>query len=56
MNATLDYMMKNNLPLTVENFVELNWFGQKTLWQLEGEDRIEVRDFREAVRELRRKK
>ncbi len=55
MSATLEYMMKNNLPLNVRTFVELNWFGSKTLRQLEGEDRIEVDDFREAVRKLRKK-
>jgi hypothetical protein len=56
MSVTLEYMLKHDLPLDTKTFVELNWFGEKTLRQLEGEDRIEVQEFREAVRELRRKK
>jgi hypothetical protein len=56
MSATLDCMLKKNLPLDTKTFVELNWFGEKTARQLEGEDRIEVQEFREAVRKLRRKK
>lgn len=56
MSVTLEYMLKHNLPLNVETFVELNWFGSKTVRQLEGEDRIELQDFRDAVKKLRRKK
>jgi hypothetical protein len=55
MSATLEYMIKNNLPLNVRTYVDLNWFGSKTVHDLEGEDRIEVDEFREAVRKLRKK-
>jgi hypothetical protein len=55
MNAILSWMIKNNIPLTVPEFVSLNSFGQKTARQLEGEDRIEVQEFRDAVKELRKK-
>ena len=51
-NAVFDYMLENEGPMTVECFVELSWFGQKTLADLEGEDLIEVEDFRDAIREL----
>jgi hypothetical protein len=53
-NATLDYMLKQkrDTPLTKENFIELNWFGQKTVNDLEGEELIEVAEFERAVQEL----
>jgi hypothetical protein len=35
-----------------ERFVELNWFGQKTLADLEGEDWSEIYDFQNKLREL----
>jgi hypothetical protein len=54
MSVTLEYMLKHDLPLETKTFVELNWFGEKTLQQLEGEDRIEVREFRNEVKKLRR--
>lgn len=39
-------------PLTVETFVELNWFGEKTVGNLTGEDWCEVWDFQEKLQEL----
>jgi hypothetical protein len=56
MSVTLEYMLKNNLQLNARTFVELNWFGERTVRQLEGEDRIEVQEFRDEVKKLRRKK
>ena len=40
------------MPLTVENFVYINWFGEKNLADLEGEELAEVDEFLEAVAEL----
>jgi hypothetical protein len=52
-NATFDYMLKQpDMLLTVEKFVELNWWGEKTLADLEGEDWCEIWDFQEKLREL----
>ena len=51
-NTTFDQMLANDGPLTVERFVQLNWFGEKTLADLEGEDWCDVWDFEEKVREL----
>jgi hypothetical protein len=57
MSITLAWMIKHNIPLTAERFVALNWFGDKRgLRDLEGEELIEVQEFREAARKLRRKK
>jgi hypothetical protein len=36
----------------VDKFVELNWWGEKTLADLEGEDGCEIQDFEEKLREL----
>jgi hypothetical protein len=52
-NTTFDYMLKNEGSMTVERFVHLNWFGQKTLQDLEGEDWCDVWDFQNKVQELR---
>ena len=51
-NYVFNYMLEHDGPLTVERFVELNWFGEKQLADLEGEDLIEIQDFEELVREL----
>jgi len=51
-NATFDKMLQMDGPLTVERFVELNWWGEKTLADLQGEDWCEVRDFEEKLIEL----
>jgi len=45
-------MLKTEGPMTVERFVELNWWGQKILTDLEGEDWCDVWDFQEKLREL----
>lgn len=52
MSATLQYMLDHDGPLTVERFVEINWFGEKTLADLEGEELSEVEEFRDAIGEL----
>ena len=51
-NATFDKMLQMDGPLTIERFVELNWWGEKTLADLEGEEWCEVRDFEEKLMEL----
>ena len=51
-NATFDKMLQMDGPLTVERFVELNWWGEKTLADLEGEEWCEVWDFEEKLMEL----
>lgn len=51
-NATFDKMLEMDGPLTVERFVEINWFGEKTLADLEGEEWCDVWDFQEKLREL----
>jgi hypothetical protein len=51
-NLTFDLMLRFDGPLTVERFVEINWWGEKTLADLEGEDWCEVWDFQEKLREL----
>lgn len=38
MNHTFLYMLKHDIELTLENFVSLNWMGDKTVKDLEGED------------------
>jgi len=55
MSATLQYMVQKNMPLTVRNFVDLNWLGSKNIQELEGEDLLEVQEFKEAVAELESK-
>jgi hypothetical protein len=53
-NNCLNYMLRQpDLPLTVENFCLYNWFGEKELADLEGEDWCEVSDFEQALEELR---
>lgn len=32
------YLKKNNIPLTLENWVNVNWMGDKTVADLTGED------------------
>ena len=51
-NATFDKMLQMDGPLTVERFVELNWWGEKTIHDLAGEDWCEVWDFQEKLQEL----
>ena len=51
-NHTFDKMLKTDGPLTIERFVELNWFGEKTLADLEGEELCDVWDFEEKLLEL----
>jgi hypothetical protein len=41
-NYTFLYMLKHNIELTLENFVSLNWMGDKTIENLEGEDWNEI--------------
>jgi hypothetical protein len=41
-NCVLDYLIKTGEPCTVENYVGLNWMGDKTLADLEGEELVEV--------------
>ncbi len=53
MDAVLEFMLRQrDMPLTVENFVYINWFGEKNLADLEGEELAEVDEFLEAVAEL----
>ncbi len=53
MDAVLEFMLRQrDMPLTVENFVYVNWFGEKNLADLEGEELAEVDEFLEAVAEL----
>lgn len=42
-NYVIDYMRKNDLPMTVSVYCDLNWPGKK-FEELEGEDRAEVED------------
>jgi hypothetical protein len=51
-NHVFDKMLQMEGPLTVERFVELNWSGEKTLADLQGEDWCEIQDFEETLREL----
>jgi hypothetical protein len=49
----LNYMLQQpDMPLTVENFILYNWFGEKELEDLEGEDWCEVADFTVALEDL----
>jgi len=43
-NCVIDYMSKNNIPLTVSNYVSLAWCGDKTFADLEGEELADVED------------
>ena len=39
---TLDWLVSNGQPLTVKNYIQLNWCGDKTLEDLEAEELAEV--------------
>jgi len=41
-SATLTYMVKKKIPLTVENFVEMNWGGEYTYQDLDAEQISEI--------------
>lgn len=52
-NPIFDFMLRQpDMAITVENFVSLNWLGEKTLADLEGEDWCEVWDFQAKPRGL----
>ena len=52
-NATFDWMVKQaDMPLTKEKYIEINWWGEKTLADLEGEELADVAEFESLVREL----
>ena len=40
------------MSFTLEKFVDLNWFGEKTVANLEGQELVEVDEFIDAVAEL----
>jgi hypothetical protein len=40
-NSTFEKLCEIDGPMTVERFIELNWFGQKTIHDLEGEGTID---------------
>jgi hypothetical protein len=40
----LQYMLDNHIPLTVKQYVALNWWGEKCVEDLEGEDWAEVKN------------
>ena len=42
MDCVLDFVVKNKIPLTVGNYIQLSWWKDATLDDLEGEDRAEV--------------
>ena len=48
MNAVIAYMRERGLPMLVSVYCEINWMGQKTLADLEGEDLQEVLDLIES--------
>ncbi len=53
-NNVLNYMLRiDGCSLDVETFVEFNWFGEKELSDLEGEDFCQVQDFLDALETLR---
>ncbi len=37
-DSVLEYMLKNGVELSLENYIELAWFGDKTIQELEGEE------------------
>jgi hypothetical protein len=37
-------MLDNHIPLTVKQYVALNWWGEKCVEDLEGEDWAEVKN------------
>jgi len=37
-DSVLEYMLKNGVELSLQNYVELAWFGDKTIQELEGEE------------------
>jgi hypothetical protein len=44
-NATFDKMLQLDGPLTVERFVELNWWGEKTLADLESNPLVAAKPY-----------
>ncbi len=44
MDYVLEYMKKNDIPLTVKNYIEIAYLGDRTLADLEGEELVEVED------------
>jgi hypothetical protein len=53
MSETLQFMLKNNIPLTVSNYVDVQYMGTKTLRDLEAEELIDANEFRNEVRRYR---
>ena len=41
-DPVLQYMIENHIPRTVKQYVALNWWGEKRVGDLEGEDWAEV--------------
>jgi len=48
MNAVIAYMRERSLPMLVSVYCEINWMGQTTLADLEGEELQEVLDLVES--------
>jgi len=46
-NPIVAYLVKNKIPLTVQNYVECNWMGEKTVEDLEGEEIAEIEELLE---------
>jgi hypothetical protein len=55
MSETLQFMLTNKIALTASNYVEIQYMGSKRLRDLEGEEIIDVNEFRAEVRRYRRK-
>jgi hypothetical protein len=52
-NIVLQKMLQiDGMPLTAEKYVELAYWGQRTLADLEGEELADVADFESDVRRL----
>ena len=52
-NIVLQKMLGiDGMALTAENYIELAYWGQKTLADLEGEELADVAEFESQVREL----
>lgn len=51
-NASFDKLSQIEGPITLERFILMNWWGQKTIHDLEGEDLCEIEDFKQKLREL----
>jgi hypothetical protein len=43
LDAISEWLLANNIPLTRENWIDINWFGEKTEEDLEGEDLCAIR-------------